>query len=526
MQEGLYSSGIIRHALQRHVVVKIVNLFLGFAFQILVVKILKPHDFAAYSVLLAFLMTAQVVALFGVERTILRFVPHLTMKREFNTLWRLVAKLATLRLTATIVFILVLVASRYYIFSLLRIGPEKAMLITIALWFIALTIAADAEALAQSWMMHFGSALIATLEIFARFAVTMFFYVHYGTVNLEAIVAISAATAMVAAILLILRLLVFASRLPSRALAEAIVESRTELDLGQVPTYAMASYFSSLGWVINGPLVIRIVGSTGLGVTALGAFSFVQGLLLSVTRALPGMLILPALEPVLMAELSSGGLSPRIIGALSLAMKLEFLAIFALLILTTVAGPDILRLLAKPEYMQYYFIMPLVLIYFMLSIAYRVLEVIVRMVFRHHLFVMLWPLGVISLVFIYATARQWGVWSVLIWPIAEMVLRIGALLIICRIEGARGTLDAARSLALTACAGGIISVLLFIQHCLGPERLTTTTNYSLALIGMLLLGLTLFLVKPLRPVECEHLLRMLPVSWTFVPNLLLPITRA
>lgn len=525
MPERIYSDGTVKHALRGHVVIRTINLVLGFVFQILVVKILQPAEFAAYAVLVAFLMMAQVFVLFGIDRTVLRFVPHLTMRREFNALWRLLSKLAILRFTVMLIFILVMVAARHYIFQLLRIEPNTTMLIAIAIWFVAVTLLADADVLAQSWMMHFDSGLVATFEIVVRIALMILLFFRHEVIDLNSIVIISTATYTSAVVLLVLRLLLFASRLQNAPSGEAIGGSRTELDLRQASAYTAASYVSTLSWVITSPLLIRIVGSTGLGLIELGAFSFAQGLLFSIGRALPGMLILPALEPALMAEFAAVGYSPRIFSALSLVTKLEFLAIFALLILTTVAGPDILRLLAKQEFAPYYYVMPILLIQFIFYIIYRVLEVIVRMAFRYRLFVMLWPLGLLSLALTYLTVHDWGVWSVLLWPIVEIVLRIGVLLIIFRNDGAGSALDPARSLTLAACTAVIISVLLLIQHILGAEGLTPLTNYMLALIGMLTLGGVLFIVKPLRTVECELLLRMLPRPWPLVQNFLYLLTR-
>ena len=136
----------------------------------------------------------------------------------------------------------------------------------------------------------------------------------------------------------------------------------------------------------------------------------------------------------------------ELFSALSLAIKLEFLAISVLLIPTTVVGPDVLRFLAKPEFAPYYFIVPFLLIYFMFSVVYRVLDIVVRMAFRHNLFIFLWPLALISLLLTYYTLSIWGVWSVLIWPIVELVVRIGLLLLIFRIDDAKNALDPARSL--------------------------------------------------------------------------------
>ena len=311
MGEELYSDYTVSRALRGHIVIRTINLFLGFAFQILVVKILVPAEYAAYAVLLAFLMTAQLLILLGIDRTILRFVPHFTKKREFSVMWRLLGKLAAIRLTSILIFISILVLARIYVFQLLHVELNNLVLTAIILWFAALTILADADALSQSWMMHFHAALIATLELLARISIVIFFYIKHEEIGFNTIVFVSTATVTIASVLLSVRLLFFANYLKSSNSNNAIAANQINLDVSEAPSYATASYISTLGWVLTGQALLRIVASTGLGFIALGAFSFAQGLLFSITRALPGMLILPAIEPVLMAELAGGGRSPR-----------------------------------------------------------------------------------------------------------------------------------------------------------------------------------------------------------------------
>ena len=331
---------MVRRALRGHVVIRTINLVLGFVFQILVVKILVPAEYAAYAVLLAFLMLAQIFTLLGIDRTILRFIPNLTKKRQFAEMWGLIGKIFAVRLAVIAIFILALAIGQYYFFELLH-KSSRTILIATSIWFVSLTILTDAEALAQSWMLHFHAALIATTETFCRIAAIGYFYLRHDAIDFETVLVVSTFTYTMAAALLTLRLVWFTRHFAKIEAEDSKTTDDADIDLARAPSYGMASYVATLGWVLTNPLLIRLVASTGLGFIALGAFSFAQSLTGSITRALPGMLILPAIEPVLMADVGSADRTPRIFAALSLAIKLEFLAIFVLLIPTSIAGADI-----------------------------------------------------------------------------------------------------------------------------------------------------------------------------------------
>jgi hypothetical protein len=161
----------------------------------------------------------------------------------------------------------------------------------------------------------------------------------------------------------------------------------------------------------------------------------------------------------------------------------------------------------------------------MFSIIYRVVEIVIRMAFRHQLFILLWPLGLLSLALTYFTVPYWGIWSVLIWPIVEIVLRIFAVLVIFKVDGAKAAIDPSRSGLIAVSAILIIMSLLAIQYILGAENLSASVNLILGFAGVATLGATLFLLRPLRPVESEHLLRILPRKWPIVDSILCLLTR-
>ena len=113
----------------------------------------------------------------------------------------------------------------------------------------------------------------------------------------------------------------------------------------------------------------------------------------------------------------------------------------------------------------------------------------------------------------------------LVWPIVEIVLRIFAVLVIFKVDGAKAAIDPARSGLIAVSAILIIMSLLAIQYILGAENLSASVNLTLGFAGVATLGATLFLLRPLRPVESEHFLRILPRKWPIVDSILCLLTR-
>lgn len=288
MRSEVYSASRIGRALQYHVVLKLLNLLLGFAFQIVLVKNLHSPDFASYAVLLAIVMIGQMALSFGIYKTISRFVPNFTVNRDFASLGSLISKLVLVRLVSLVLLVAGIVANRSALQHIVPVHLEASAFIGFAVWFAAYIIFMDAEAFAQSWAAHSTSAVVGVLEIAARIAV-IWLLIRGGALNIDTLMMGMAATAMGAAIIVMSRLFRIFSRIRSSASPDAGAPVATALNIKGVSFFAFANYLSSISWGISSPPIVRIVGAAGLQVVSLAAFSFAQGLLTSLQRALPGL---------------------------------------------------------------------------------------------------------------------------------------------------------------------------------------------------------------------------------------------
>jgi hypothetical protein len=276
--------------------------------------------------------------------------------------------------------------------------------------------------------------------------------------------------------------------------------------------FATAAYASTLSYQISSPGVIRLIATAGLGVIDLAAYSFAQGISMALQRALPGMLIMPSLEPVAAHMVESGG-GGKILPALSLLFKFELTCVLAVIIAMASAGAAITGMLSRAAYAPYYYILPILLVGLILSTLYRMLEILGSMNMTYKVFLTMWPLSLAAVAALYFTVGKWGLISVLVVPTAEIALRDAILLFAFRHQGVRIALDPGRSVRIVVAA---VTVLLSSSYVLGRygERFENA-HLIVAMGGVSVFLATLLIIRPLSALECEAFSRLVPASWKF-----------
>lgn len=501
-------------ALRGHAKFRLVALLMGFGFQIMVVKILSPGNYATYAVLVAALLVGERFLSFGTDRTVLRFVPALLLSRDRKGLRSLASRLGFLRALGVLIFVLALASSAMFH---LRIAPEALPVTTtiaFGAWFVAYTLLKEADAVAQSLIMHQRAALIAAAEVFLRIGSLWLIYFYLQSVNVETVILLHAITSTSAVAGLMFSIWFYRRR----SMVQSALTAENEIDdriNRQVPVFAMSAYASTLSFLISSPGVIRLVAKTGLDIYALAAFSFVQGLAISLSSALPGQLILPSLESVA-ARMAGSGNAGRIFPALSLLFKIELTCVLSIIVATAVAGSQLVGALSRPEYAPYYYVLPALMVGLLFQTIYRLLEIVGSAHLKYRIFLALWPLSIGAIIALYVTVGRWGLISVLVVPIVEIVARVTIVTFAFRRLGILNALDPARSLRLVLSAAIVLvcSLLVTWQYgeSLGEARLLIAAG------GVTVFLSSLMFLRPLSKPEYETLSRFLPASWRLPVN--------
>jgi O-antigen/teichoic acid export membrane protein len=505
------SLGSIKQALRGHATFRFIALLLGFGFQVIVAKTLPPESYATYAILLATLLVGERLLSFGTDRTVLRFVPALILRKDRTGLRLLAIRLGVLRATGLILFVLAWASISA---SHVRLTPsELSTTTTVAfgIWFVAYTLLKEGDAVAQSLIAHHWAALVAACEVGLRLGLVSFAYFFFRSVDVEMVAIVYAVTSSTAVAALLGSIWV-ANRLQHVSASDS-VSSRNEVAVDvqhQTPAFATAAYTSTLSYLISSPGVVRLVARTGLNIYALAAFSFVQGLATSLSGALPGQLILPSLESVA-ASLADRGSKERILPALSLLFKVELICVLAVIITAEIAGGELIRILSRPVYAPYYYILPILMVGVSLHTIYRMLEIIGSMNLKYRVFTTLWPLSAIAMVALYLTIGRWGLISVLVVPLLEIIARVAILVVVFRRDGIWNALDPARSMRLVLSAMVVLLGSSYVLREYGQDLGKAVVVVAIG--GVTVFLATLLIVRPLNALECKTLSAVLPTSW-------------
>ena len=512
MSQNQYAGMKIKAALQTYTIFKLLNLALAFAFQIVVVKILAPEHYATYAILLAVLLTGERALSFGIDRTVLRFVPSLTINKEARRLRTLFMQIASIRLVSLSLFVIIFTFGTAKWGSLLPIALDLNSKILFAIWFVCFTLYADADAFAQSWLAHFDTAYAGSFEIIVRFAATLMLGTYMTQLRANEILLICSSTSAISLAILSWRLRRFGQLFNLTKISSDLKSKSTSFDSDGAPMFAFANYASTLVYLISSPSVVRIIAVGGLNILTLAAFSFAQGLFMSLQRVFPGLLILPTLEPILMSRLFSEAPNDQLFSGLSVVYKMELICIFAAVIATAVAGPEIVTILSRREYAQYSFLLPILMSSLIFITSYRVFEIVANMHLKQNVFFALWPLSIICMFSLYLTVDRWGLISILFWPFVDIATRIALLSFLFRRYGIERIFDIRRAILI-----GISAIAVICITSMSSGIFDTIHNPHLLLVqataGVLVFLLSLLLIKPLQQSELDVIKNSLPKNW-------------
>jgi O-antigen/teichoic acid export membrane protein len=491
---------------------RLVSMFFGFGFQVSVVKILVPSQFAVYAVAFAAVFVGGQLFSLGVGETLIRFVPWGVARGDVHGLRRLARCMIALRVTSILIILAALMFGLRFAHVFLPTGFTPFTLCILAIWLVSWMLYANAFDLAQSLMLQREVAIVIISDAVIRLAALYVFYLLHQSVDAQSVIGIYALTSTFS--------LMWLSYLVWRNVSLPLGPAQ-ELSVGNPLSFALGRYMSSMTWLVTSPSVVRLVAASGLNVLPLAGFSFVQGLYASLQRAFPGLILLQSMEPILLRGLAEGVRYEKILSAIAVIFKLQLFFILTICIASALAGPTIITLLARPEYASYWYILIVLGVTEAINSAYRILEVVSSAVAKQAIFFWIWPFGVLSVLCIYFTVHTWGIWAALFFPLLEGVLRIGSLMFFFRRDGMQAALDTRRSMIM------IISALIAVitVSFLSPGAATAIGDLLAATGGIVVFVLLVCIAKPLRPLEDQLILKMIPKDWKTIRMFADAITR-
>jgi O-antigen/teichoic acid export membrane protein len=521
MAETKYAGAALILRLRAYYGLKLFTLLTAFLFQILVAKVLSPESFATYAILLATLIAAERIFSFGLDRTLLRYVPPLTSHADYVSLRKLLVGTGAVRLVSVLAVLTTTFLASDFLQSHLPTSITPQTIYAYAAWYIGFALTTDAEVLAQSWHAHVQVATIAAFEILAR-CLGVLCYAWTGLADPDSIITVCAITSVSSlGVSISVGGWMLCNQKGIEKLASDAAARYPGVKVETAPMFAASVYASNLSWLISSPVVIRLLSKNGLPLLAFSAFSFIQGLSVSLQRGLPGQMVVPSLEPLL-AKYGSGEHKQRMFAILSLVFKVELVLSLSLIVITTLMGEELVAFLSHPAYATYFFVLPWLTMALLLQTAYRICETVMSIHLKNRAFLLFWPIALLSVFLIYLTVDRWGLWSIIIVPIGEGVLRIVALFAIYRREEIWRAFDLPRSFQLVLSAG--LALAIGDQVAKGVVH-TWSIDASLTFATFLLWVLFLFAIRPLNATEVDALAAVTPKSMGAITRIAISLSR-
>ena len=167
------SKGEGQRAITVNMAARLAAMFFGFVFQVLVVKILVPSQFAAYALFFAALTIGAEVLSFGVGNTLIRFCPLVHDRGSLRALKLFVSSHDCSKDRFTIHCDHMLLLSVRFATFLLPSDLAPGTLYVFAVWLATSILYLDAFALAQSLMAQRNAAIVTISEAATRSAAVL-----------------------------------------------------------------------------------------------------------------------------------------------------------------------------------------------------------------------------------------------------------------------------------------------------------------------------------------------------------------
>lgn len=479
---------------------------LGFAFQLVVVRVLPLADYAGYAVAMAAALLAQSLLLFGVPTVLAYEASARHHAGDGPGLRHLLRRVAMMRLGVLALF--ALAAFLASAGGLLPASADSVLVAAAVVWAAGLLLASDAESICQILGQQRLSGAVAVGEPLVRLAVLVTAIGLGWRLDAAAVVVLCAATAGLAGLALVVAAAAGVARLgPAPDGAPAPRQN--------LATLAGASYLSTAGAMVMSPPAVRLAVAGAMPVELLAAFSFMQGLMLSFLRLTSGIVLSPFIEPAVMSHAAHAGSQARMAAALSLVFKLDLVVFSTAVVGLLAGGPAVLALLAGGRFAGLDWLLPVLFVLPPLYGFYRSLETAAAVMARRRALAAVLPVGLFWLGMLILAGTVAPLAAALVIPLLDIGARLLMLGASLRKSGVRGICD------LPFLVVAVVSALVFGMgaRLMVAEAIPVMQILVAALAALAHLAVVLARARRLPAAEHDivaasmpRLLRFLPVS--------------
>jgi O-antigen/teichoic acid export membrane protein len=475
---------------------RIVALPLSLVFQIAVVRLLAPSEYAVVGFAVAVAGLVQALTSLGLPQVFARYLAEAVRRERRDVARRLVfAGMAAHAVLAAAAFALVVSAWQ-------AVFPGEplatATILESGAFCVAVSVYGDAEAASLALMLQRLSRLVSIAESAGRVGAVALVAYAVPSASAAVILAISTAALLLAAM----------------GLAAGIARATTDRssvpaepawpDYRELRRIAFAGHVGTLAWLAMNAATIRFLAAADLDTATFAGFAFLQGLALSLVRCSPGSVLSPFVQPAVMGRFARDADKADLVAALSLVNKIDLAAIGAAIVALGVAGTPLVAWLTGGRYADLADALPFMLILFLLQTWQRAYDTASYALAVTSGILGASAIGVawLGILIFCAGPLGLGLWAFLLSPIGDALTKLWVIGLPLRRSGAGLAIDWGH--ALHAAAAALVLVVV------GRAAASFFSTGPVATVALGLAAACLFILglaghRPLRRAEAELL---------------------
>lgn len=361
MAANPYSAASVGRSLAAFVQSRLVTGGLSIAVALVIVRYMPVAEYAVYATLAAVCVFVMELSTFGIPHVTNRYVPEGRLQADPADFRRFVWRLVGLRMALALAVLAPLALLTAPIAELLRASHAP-----VALWVNWLLI------LVVVFTDHVAHTLEAVMaqpdvrrglyvEWVLRFFVTIGIIVATSTITAAQALLVQVGASLLAGLLMLGHL---AARL--RALSAPAPGDRPHARWPAQPRelvrFGWHSYAYTLLLLPGENFSVRMIAAHYLPAVRMASYGFFQALASAGRRYLPVHLLITTVEPLLIAHYTESRSIERLNHMANSVLKLNLMVLAPVIAWTAVAGAGFVGLLTGGKYMEYAWILPLVLL--------------------------------------------------------------------------------------------------------------------------------------------------------------------
>ncbi|HKY01019.1 MAG TPA: hypothetical protein VJM53_00540 [Burkholderiales bacterium] len=337
-----YGAKRVRRSVKHYLYGRGITAVASFAVALLLVRELSIADYAAYTAISGLLIGLMIFSNGGLERVIPRYFPELRLAGAEKELWGLCWTLFGVRFLLLIVILTPVALAYEWLSQNFGLPNDRALMWTLCAYVLAFGMQQHLDHCLQALMAQRTATQANAIDWFGKLFALGGWYLYFGGLPLTACIAIQAATAVMASLFSLIRLIGHLRENPDTG--------ARVLDPRRVFRMAAYSYLLPMAGFHAAPSAGKLLSAYLLPGAATAMVGFAQSFTQFMKRNLPAKLMLGVIEPTIMARYAETRDFSQTVRFVGIVLKLNLFVLMPVGAWVALNGKPVIELFTGGKY--------------------------------------------------------------------------------------------------------------------------------------------------------------------------------